>query len=122
VPTILVADDDAASRALARTLLEHAGFHVREAANAAAALAALSEHPVEVLIADLSMPGVSGSDLVRRARALHEPERLRILLYTGTLPNAAMRDFMETYAVSGIIQKPAEPQTILDAVAAVLAP
>ena len=64
--TILLVEDDAAVRAtLARALLE-AGYHVLEAEDAKAARGLLQgKEPIALLVADVSLPGVSGLALAR---------------------------------------------------------
>ncbi len=69
---ILVVDDDEAVRTTTAALLSQIGYDVYEASNGAEALDALDcEPPVDVLLTDVVMPGMSGPDLARRAR--HEP-------------------------------------------------
>jgi two-component system chemotaxis response regulator CheY len=59
-PVVLVVEDDAATRALLRDVLEDAGYAVREAADGAAGLrAARAARPALVLL-DLRLPGTDG--------------------------------------------------------------
>ena len=59
-PVVLVVEDDAATRALLREVLEAAGYAVREAADGAAGLrAARAARPALVLL-DLYLPGTDG--------------------------------------------------------------
>jgi len=66
--TILVVDDDQTIVDLMRDFLEMEGFHTEGAADAATALAVLEETPVDCLLVDLMMPGMSGFDLCRQVR------------------------------------------------------
>ncbi|MES1257174.1 MAG: response regulator [Acidobacteriota bacterium] len=83
VQTILVVEDDAAVRLLVRKILENNDYQVIEAQDAEEALllAQLHEGRVELLIADISLPGISGPDLVRQFAPMH-PE-CRFLLISG---------------------------------------
>ncbi len=65
---VLVVDDDAAIVALLRDFLEAEGFEVAGALNGDEALAALARAPVDCVLLDVMMPGMSGFDLVRRIR------------------------------------------------------
>ncbi|MFO0800633.1 MAG: response regulator [Gemmataceae bacterium] len=68
--TVLLAEDEDAVRKLTRTALESAGYVVHEAANGEAALALLPElASVDLLVTDLTMPGISGKELARLVRA-----------------------------------------------------
>jgi DNA-binding NarL/FixJ family response regulator len=65
---VLVVDDDRGFRALARNLLERAGFAVVEAANADEALAATDELPPDLVLLDVRLPRVSGYEVYRELR------------------------------------------------------
>lgn len=66
---ILVIDDDFVSRRLAALLLADEGCAVTEAVDAHDGLAKLRDHPFAIVLMDLSMPGMSGIEAVRRLRA-----------------------------------------------------
>ncbi len=110
---ILIADDDAANRLLLTTLLRHAGHSVIEAADGDAALERVKAERPELALVDLSMPGLSGSEVIRRIRSDPTNDGVAFALYTATPPNDAMRDFMQIYRVRAAIPKPCEPETFL---------
>ena len=80
--TILIVDDDADVQEVTVTSLESLGYRTITAENGPAALDALAraDH-VDLLIVDMAMPGMSGVELIRRARE-HRPG-LRAMLVTG---------------------------------------
>ncbi|MFN0103922.1 MAG: response regulator [Bryobacteraceae bacterium] len=57
---ILIADDKESSRELVRTVLEHAGCMVEEAADGEEALAMITANPPNLVVLDLHMPGLDG--------------------------------------------------------------
>ena len=69
---VLLADDHTLVRAGVRKILEAQDdvTVVGEVADGGAALEALERKPVDVLVLDLSMPGVDGFEVLRRARSL----------------------------------------------------
>ncbi len=67
--TILIADDEANIRDLARLYLEKEGFRVRMAVDGAAALEEVRREPPALLILDLMMPRMDGWEVCRRVRA-----------------------------------------------------
>ena len=67
--TILIADDEANIRDLARLYLEKEGFRVRTASDGAAALEEVRREPPALLILDLMMPRLDGWEVCRRVRA-----------------------------------------------------
>jgi diguanylate cyclase (GGDEF)-like protein len=80
---ILVVDDDAATRALVAIALRRAGFDVLEAASGEAALGLIEGEAVGLVVLDLSMPGMSGIDVVRALRERPQSATLPIILLTG---------------------------------------
>ena len=81
--TVLVVEDDAAVRTAAVSILQNLGYRVLEAEDGKAALAILRQsQPIDLLFTDLIMPnGVSGHDLLRKARHLR-PD-LKVLFTSG---------------------------------------
>jgi CheY-like chemotaxis protein len=67
--TILVVDDDPAVLTIVSRMLERRGYSTHVAADGAAAEAILEGEEVDLIVADLRMPEMSGVELVRRARA-----------------------------------------------------
>ena len=65
---VLVLDDDADTRAMLETLLELAGARVTTAASVGEALDCLAERPVDVVLADLAMPGEDGFAFIGQLR------------------------------------------------------
>ncbi len=69
-PLVLVVDDDAGMRKVARANLRLEGFEVATAGSAKEALAWLADHDPLAIVTDLRMPGVSGLDLLARVQEL----------------------------------------------------
>ncbi|MGH7400650.1 MAG: response regulator [Candidatus Rokuibacteriota bacterium] len=69
--TVLVVEDEAEVRALARDVLELNGYTVLEALDVADAVRLSESHPgpIDLLITDVVMPRASGPELARRLRA-----------------------------------------------------
>jgi PAS domain S-box-containing protein len=63
--TILIVEDEAAVRRLASRVLQSAGYTILAAAGGAEALSMLEQHdgPVDLVLTDVVMPGLSGTDL-----------------------------------------------------------
>jgi two-component system, cell cycle sensor histidine kinase and response regulator CckA len=79
---VLVVDDEREVRELEQSMLKHAGYEVLTADSGAAALALLADgQSVDVVVADLMMPGMDGSEMTRRLRA--ERPHLKVLFVTG---------------------------------------
>ena len=81
--TILLVDDDEAVRGVSLALLEEAGYSVLCAASGQEALALLaqSKHQPDLLLTDVSMPGMSGLELAQAVLA--QAPHLPVLLISG---------------------------------------
>lgn len=118
--TILIVDDRYANRLLVRTVLVHAGHVALEAGEAMQALELAAERRPDLVLVDLALPGMGGTELVRALRTRNETSAIAIALYTGSSLYPALLDFMELYGIRQVIPKPADPQTILQAIESAL--
>lgn len=67
-PTVMIVEDDAATRRLYRFLLTNSGYVVIEAENGEVALERLAAHTCDVVITDMNMPRLGGIAMVRQLR------------------------------------------------------
>ncbi|HVA57359.1 MAG TPA: ATP-binding protein [Gemmatimonadaceae bacterium] len=89
--TILLVEDDEAVRRLAARILTAAGYTVLPAADGAEALEILGrqETPIQLLLSDVVLPGISGRELAARV-AERYPE-IGVLLTSGYTDDAMLR-------------------------------
>ncbi|MGA2188919.1 MAG: response regulator, partial [Steroidobacteraceae bacterium] len=80
---VLVVDDDPGARLLIGTALEMVGFRVATAADGRSALDEFHARPVDCVILDVVMPGMSGFDVCSALRALPESRHVPILMQTS---------------------------------------
>lgn len=66
--TILIVEDDAATRRLYKFLLSNGGYLVLEAEDGMAAVEVLQRHHCDLVITDMNMPRMDGLDLIRAIR------------------------------------------------------
>ena len=88
---ILVVDDEASITKMISRSLSQIGFISYSAGNADEALAMMVEHPFDVVITDVRMPGMSGVDLLKRIKAEYDSD---VIVMTG---------FTEDYDYESII-------------------
>ena len=86
--TVLVADDDAGMRESLARVLRREGFQVLAAEDGSAALDALRRSRIDLLIADLRMPGLDGLELLRAARLVTPDTAVLMLSGHGTVEEA----------------------------------
>jgi CheY-like chemotaxis protein len=80
---VLIVDDQEINRILPRTHLERLGIPVVEADDGPTALARLAAEPFDVVLLDISMPGLSGIDVCLQVRADPSLRGLRLIAYTA---------------------------------------
>ncbi len=109
----LVIDDDASYRDAVGWLLRKSGHTVAEARSGSAGLAFLRQQPVDLVMTDLMMPGLTGWDVARLAKAMHP--HLPVVLVTGDA-DAIPLDQPERRSVDALLAKPcgqAEIQAVI---------
>jgi two-component system, cell cycle sensor histidine kinase and response regulator CckA len=110
--TILVVEDEASMRAIAREILEEYGYRVIEAAAADEAIQAARSHPepIHLLITDVVMPGMNGPALAETLKA--ERPGLAVLFMSGYTD-----DFIAHRGILGagvfLLEKPFTLQALL---------
>ena len=112
---ILIVDDHAPSRRLARLVLEGEGLHVDEATRGTGGLAMLAAAPYDCVLLDVSMPDMSGEDVCAAIRGNPAIAAIRLVAYTAHAW-AHERDRILGVGFDDIVIKPA---TITRLVAAV---
>jgi CheY-like chemotaxis protein len=115
---ILIVEDHATMREAMRLVLEGEGFVIEEAGDGRTALEAIGQHPPDLLFLDLNIPGVSGVDVLRAAKAdLGFTGRIIVVTATGEEGRAAaIRLGADEY-----FTKPFSPTALLRTVEQVLA-
>jgi two-component system, NarL family, invasion response regulator UvrY len=117
---ILLVDDHAIVRAGFRRLLEQQVNHhvIAEAGDAETAYALFVEHQPDVVVLDLSMPGASGLDLVRRM-VMRQPSA-RILVFSMH-EDALLAERAIQLGARGYVTKSSAPEVLASAVADMMA-
>lgn len=110
-PTILVVDDDRTSRTILAELLGH-DYRVLLAKDGTAALTTLENEAVDLVLLDISMPGISGYDVLRSIRASEQHSQLGVILVTGMDDQKAEETGL-LLGASDFIQKPYRPAVVL---------
>jgi CheY-like chemotaxis protein/anti-sigma regulatory factor (Ser/Thr protein kinase) len=108
---VLLVEDEAPVRAVARRALEQMGHLVLEAVDGTSALTVLAETSaaIELVITDIVMPGMGGPELVEHLRAMgHEA---RVLYMSGYSPDAVGRRSL-VGGMDGYLEKPFTPNVL----------
>jgi CheY-like chemotaxis protein len=110
--TVLVVEDEKAVLELTTRILSAAGYEVLTADNGDRALDVLKDHPVDLIVTDVVMPGMSGRELAERAG-------LRTIFMSGYT-----NQLIDKQGILGendvLVQKPFKPSELLMAVRSML--
>jgi two-component system alkaline phosphatase synthesis response regulator PhoP len=117
--SVVLVDDAADVRMLLQLLLELEGFTVTATADGPAGLAAVRAEQPDVVLLDVQLPGMDGTEVLRRLRADPPTARLPVVLLTG----APDQDTPALVALgaTGVLRKPFDPDTVGAQLVALLA-
>lgn len=110
---ILTVEDEAIIRAALKRLLENNGYHVVEAASVEEALTLLKQHPIDLVISDLRLPGAPGTDLIQQVGDIP------VLIMTSYASLRSAIDSMKMGAVD-YIAKPFDHDELLSTISRIL--
>ncbi len=117
---ILVVDDRAINREFLSALLCYAGHEVLQATDGADALECVRAQRPDLVITDVMMPTMSGSDFVLLLRANRETADIPVIFFTATHRAPEARRLARSCGVSAVLSRPAGAEEILQAVEAVV--
>lgn len=99
---IIVVDDDEAIRRMLQHGIELSGFRCFAAEGPSSAIALLEDYPVDVVVADIRMPEMSGIELCKIIKGRYQAD---VIVMTGFVEDFNYEDIIEQGA-SDFIQKP----------------
>lgn len=107
---VVVVDDNLNHLLLEKDLLQIAGFEVFEADNAADAIALVREHKPVVIVMDVRLPDIRGTEAAKILRQDKDTMDIPIVFVTASVL-ADGRQEMESVPNSGFISKPINTRT-----------
>jgi DNA-binding NtrC family response regulator len=107
---VLIIDDEAEIRESLQTLLEMEGFAVEAAATGEAGLQRIGEHPFDLILLDLTLPGRNGMEILAEIRGQENGLPVIMITAFGTVENAVRA--MQSGAAN-FIQKPWDNEKLL---------
>ena len=106
----LVVDDNGNNLMLEKDLLEVAGFEVFEAENASDGISIARKEKLDVIIMDVRLPDMRGSEAARILREYKETQDIPIVFVTASVM-AEGREELRSIENSGFIGKPINTRT-----------
>ena len=108
--TVLIVDDNGNNLMLEKDLMEVAGFEVFEAENAADGIAIARREKPDIIIMDVRLPDMRGTEAARTLRQDQETNDIPVVFVTASVM-AEGRAEIDAIANSGFIGKPINTRT-----------
>lgn len=101
---LLIVDDEPNILSALRRLLRHEGYEIHTAASGTEALEVLAREPIQVVVSDQRMPGMSGTEFLGHVNSMY-PQTVRIAL-SGYADLTALTDAVNQGAIYRFLSKP----------------
>jgi CheY-like chemotaxis protein len=101
---VLVVEDDEDSRHVMADALVEAGYTVEEAADGYEALSIAARHTPDIVVSDLSMPGINGVEFARRLHVF--AHTVPVVLTTGIEDTLDLVTAARAYGAVACLKKP----------------
>jgi CheY-like chemotaxis protein len=111
--SVLCVDDSQNMLLICRTILEASGYKVVTASDGREGLEALEQHPIDVVVLDNRMPGMTGTELAHEIKQIHKDMPILMFSDSFSAPTPG--------SVDRFLNKKDGPRALRDAVVALLA-
>jgi two-component system cell cycle response regulator DivK len=102
---ILIVDDNELNRRLARDVLRYAGFRTLEAGDGAEGLSLAAEHRPDLVLMDIRMPDMNGTEALRKLRKDERTAGIRVVALTSSTMKGDRERFLAE-GFDGYLEKP----------------
>ncbi len=113
---MLLVDDCQDTRELYAEYLELSGYCVKEASDGMAAVVEAGRVMPDVIILDMSMPGLDGSETVRRLRADERTRAIPVVMVSGYEPDRIAEASWDQF-----LPKPCDPEQLISVIKGLVA-
>ena len=118
---VLVVEDNERNRKLVRTVLEHAGYDVVEAATGEQGVTTAAEVEPDLVLMDVQLPGIDGHEALHQLRHAERTRHLPVVAVTAfAMKGDDTRALEEGF--DGYIQKPISVRSLVEQVRGFLDP
>jgi len=118
-PRVLIVDDDPLIRGVVRAVLEDGSYDLEEAASGEEALRVAGDHPPDLVLLDVMMPGLSGFEVATRMKNDARLKATVVVMLTAKDAPEDRRRGMEAGA-DAYFTKPFSPLELLTTISGVL--
>ena len=114
VKRLLVVDDDAGQREAIVELIGNGDVEIVTAEDGERALALLDEGTFDCMVLDLTLPGLSGIEVLEAIEARDDARRVPVIVYTGQELTRAQETELRKFAETIIVKDVRSPERLLD--------
>ena len=115
MPLVLIVDDNEKNRKLAHDVLTAAGFQTLEAATGTEGIAIAIQHLPDVVLMDLQLPDMNGTDALRELERNEPTARIPVVAMSA-MPLEGTSGWVGEAGFAGSIEKPIRIATFPDQV------
>ncbi len=108
--TVLVVEDDKNQREIVKTILVKEGYYVEDADNGAKAIELLKNGSFDVVLTDLRLPDMEGTEILKEVKSQNRPCHVIIVTAFGSIPSAVEATRLGAFHY---IEKPLEKDQLL---------
>lgn len=112
---VLVIDDDDALLKLTSTVLKRAGYEVVLAHDGYEGLKRHAEHPAQVVVTDILMPGMEGIATIMALRRLDHPPRILAMSGGGAYRRSEYLEWALALGADAVLSKPFRIAALIEA-------
>lgn len=114
-PKVLIVEDDQSLLSIYSTMLKQGGYEPLLAANAKTAIDIVKNQEPQLIIEDLSLPDLSGVQLVHCIRQIPEGKNIPVIILSGSQGRIESARQSQEHFVA-FLQKPVDMETLLSTV------
>jgi CheY-like chemotaxis protein len=121
-PKILIVDDEPSSIFLFTGILEKEGYRVVSASSGEEALNLIKTDPPGLILSDLLMPRLHGFNLLQELKYNENFKHIPVIIATAVYKGALHRMEVKRQGAEEFLEKPVDPDLLVETVKRVLAP
>ena len=117
---ILIVDDDQVIANIYQNKFRVEGYEAEQAGDGESALEMLRMAPVDLVLLDLSLPGMNGVELLQRIRSRPETQALPVIVFSNAYLASLMQAAVKAGATKCLTKASCAPRDVLEVVRKVL--
>jgi CheY-like chemotaxis protein len=117
-PLVLIVDDDPGVTGLLRRQVVSEGYRVETAAGGRAALSAIREHKPQLVLLDVALPELDGTEIILQMKSEPGLSRIPVVVVSGAPLNVAQTEILSSFSIA-TLPKPWQEADLTEALSSV---